>query len=151
MISQIDNGQFQVYHSTRPGDPVPAFFTMGYRALEFPQNYLVEYLKARFLYELFKYGLIGKGQRELPDDDVRRKELNSVFNDCIGQYLFSTTIKNDGTPNLEDAQWAIIDNNLSTFSLASFLKKDKDEVDPDKIGDAYILGQLITEKESLTA
>ena len=30
LISTIDNTQFATYKGTKPGDPVPAFFTMGY-------------------------------------------------------------------------------------------------------------------------
>lgn len=148
VLTGIDDEKL-TYPTTSKSGQVPAFVTMGYRALEFPENLMQDYLGSRFLYELFQYGLLGKSYVDaLPNQDVRGEELGNTLRVGISRYLFSDNSE-EGVPNLQNTRREMIDRYLASLTLSRFNKEGKDEIDDDKIGDSSRLEDFIQYSESI--
>lgn len=163
MISNFDNVLMQSYAATPQDKPVPAFVTMGYRALQFPAQLMRDYFRRRFLYELFHFGLLGHDYRDaLPNDEQRQRELEGIFRQSVQRYMFSPNAE-ENIPNLENARAEIIESSLATLSVRDFKKDtsgftdsllgrftDRDSFDTDKIADASRLGRLIDTADTIS-
>lgn len=148
VISGIDN-EHREFPNTPPKRSVPAFSTVGYRALRFPEELMKEYFERRFLYELFRYGLQGKGYRDaIPNEDVRNEELDNTFKESISRYLFQEA-QEEGIPNLEASRIKVLESQISTLTLDRFNKKGKSERDPDKISNSVLLDGFIRDAKYL--
>jgi hypothetical protein len=147
-ISGMDDEKKE-FPGTLPGRHVPAFFTIGYRALKFPEELMREYFERRFPYELFHYGLLGKDYKDaLPMENVRREELDNTFKKAISRYLLFEA-QEEGIPNLARSRREILSSYISSFTLSRFKRDRKDEIDPNKVSDSFLLDQLIKDAESL--
>lgn len=148
VLTGVDNEKIN-YPNTPQGTPVPAFVTMGYRALEFPENLMQDYFESRFLYELFNYGLPGKSYEDaLSNQDVREEELDNALNGGIFRYLVSENWE-EGVPNLQNTRQETIERYLASLTLSRFNKEGKNEIDPDKISDSSRLDALISDSETI--
>lgn len=86
-ISSFDNQLQDQYLGKKQ---VPAFITMGYRALQFPRELLKEYATVRFLYEFFKYGLHaenGGGAREYLQAPEGTRWLQDILQNTVERNL----------------------------------------------------------------
>lgn len=88
VVSSFDN---QLRDNYLAKTRVPAFVTMGYRALQYPAKLISEYLTARFLYEFFKDGLLieGEGAREYLKTTVGSQWLQGVVDNALKPHLFA--------------------------------------------------------------
>ncbi len=148
VISQIDNEQ-QAIGAVRPGDAVPLFLTIGYRALRFPEELMEQYFKQRFAYELLEYGIYGdKYDSALPDEHRRNEHIEQAFKKCIARYLF-TSDREAGITNLEIARREKLEEKLQFFDIGRFKREGKDVIDLDKVADADLLADLELDAQSI--
>lgn len=134
VISAVDNER-SAFANTARGEAVPAFNTIGYRALQFPEKLMDDYFETRFLYELFNSGVLGdEFQRALPDEQKREKHIGEVFKKNIARYLFLSDREQD-VPNLEEARRETLESQRSSLTTYRFRREGKDEIDPDKVSD----------------
>jgi hypothetical protein len=149
LLANLDNTLTTDYVSTPKEQPVAAFATAGYRALQFPSQLMRDYFRRRFLYELFHYGLVGHSYEDaFPDPDERRREFEQIFQQCIGRYLFKEQAV-EGVPNLAKKAGETIERDVMDLSDSDFLGeggflRGKGDYDADKISDAQNLATLIT-------
>ncbi len=161
VISTLDNEIYENCAIAASEGSVPAFVTMGYRALQFPEGLMRDYFTRRFLYELFSFGLLGRIYIDaLPDDEVRQTERTEVFRQCIRRYLFKSDQEAD-VPNLEDSGSRICAKFLNSFNTQSFEKTERGiisrfiskegeiEFDEDKISDASELNRFLAHAETI--
>lgn len=158
MVAELDNELFKVYTNTPSGRPIPAIVTMGYRALQFPEELLRDYMKKRFLYEFFDEGLLGKKYADaFPDQTKRREELKAHFQQSVERYLLAEKAEAE-VPNLEENRNEVIDGYLRSLTANRFkedspgligritgtlTRSSEPEYDADRIGDAIELQRLI--------
>lgn len=156
LLANLDNTLTTDYVSTPKGQPVAAFATAGYRALQFPAQLMRDYFRRRFLYELFYYGLVGHSYEDaFPDADERKREFEQVFQQCIGRYLFKEQAV-EGVPNLAKKAGESIERDVTDLSDSDFIGegrflRGKSEYDADKISDAQNLSTLITYASTISA
>ncbi|MCI0485648.1 MAG: hypothetical protein L0229_03510 [Blastocatellia bacterium] len=148
VISQVDNER-GIFPNTRKGDAVPAFYTIGYRALRFPEELMDRYFNSRFLYELFNHGILGERyELALPDVPRRDQHVAIAFKKNIARYLFAED-QEEGVPNVENDRRMKLFEQMTSFTIYRFRKEGKDEIDPDKVGDLDRLFQFEQDADSL--
>ena len=72
----------------------------GGKAIEKPNADLKNYLKTRFLYDIFAYGILGPEFNEVHNDAERAQTVKKIINDNILLYL-NNSLQVDEKPNLE--------------------------------------------------
>ncbi len=162
IVSALDNETYENCANAADSSTVPAFATMGYRALQFPENLLSDYFSKRFLYELFSFGLLGKSYREaLPDDAERQADRAEIFRQCVRRYLFAEDKEAD-IPNLEENAGRIVTKFLNSLNTQSFEKtergmlkrmlggSDEIEFDEKKICDAGEISRFLAQGEAVS-
>ncbi|HYG83115.1 MAG TPA: tubulin-like doman-containing protein [Pyrinomonadaceae bacterium] len=148
VVSRVDNEQ-QAIGDLRPGDSVPLFSTIGYRALRFPEELMEEYFTTRFLYELFAKGLLGDDYEAVVPDERRRQEhVQQAFKTCIARYLFADK-QQQGVPNLERDRLDKVENKLQLFGSGRFKREGKDAIDPNRVADPDLLGEFVADAADL--
>jgi len=85
MLSHFDNITHDLIHQNYGN--WKAFISMGYRALRSAfSDFLLSYIQARFEYEMFKYGLLGKGMDgEISDKTEQQKLVQNALHGLILQ------------------------------------------------------------------
>lgn len=147
VISGLDNTQQRLLNSKE--DEVPAFFTIGYRALQFPDNLMVAYLRTRLTWEALSYGLLGENyEPALPDTTRRDRHFKEVFGLCFAQHLFEGSAGVD-LPNLERDRRVVATQINQTLGLERFKRPGKDRIDPDLVADEGLLTAFESEAEML--
>lgn len=158
-VSSFDNQLREQYLGEQR---VPAFITMGYRALEYPGDLLTEYCTTRFLYEFFSHGLLdddGAGAREYLRSDNGRGWLAGVLGGIRG--MLSAGQENGRRALLSDTRNAIRGALHASFayqngdSTAAQLRKrlrqwrgrTNTSYDPAKVGDDNTLNQFTLSAE----
>jgi hypothetical protein len=161
MIANLDNELISSYASTPRNQAIPAFVTMGYRALQFPDRLMREYFKRRFLCELFDDGIVGESyENAFPDEDERRKELDTIYQQTVERYLFADKRESD-VPNLESSYLDKVDNRIRALTSTEFIKTNtglsgkllgsgKAEYDSTKVSDGRRLNKLLEYAESIS-
>jgi hypothetical protein len=112
MLANLDNWVHQYCDKSK--DWVKSFIAAGYRALRGAEEYLKKYLSARFLYELFHYGLRGKEfNSEIIDTTQQYKLVEEFVDTVLRRFLFQEQARED-LPNLQRDYGRI----FATFSEA---------------------------------
>ncbi|HEX8148813.1 MAG TPA: tubulin-like doman-containing protein [Pyrinomonadaceae bacterium] len=160
MVEQFDNVLAEAYRASQNG-LTPAFVTMGYRALQFPELLMREYFRRRFLYEFFYYGLVGAAYKDALPNEPRREEVGDAFRRSVARYLFESEFE-EKVPNLEAARGAAVEAAVRSLSAGRFMKEEhgflgrigfgsKEEYDPEKIADAREVTRFVDHARTIIA
>jgi len=108
-VSRLDNDikDVAVINNPRQDKKTPFKWTnslvaVGYKAICKPDDLLKEYIKSRFLYDLFDYGLLGYEFKDIQkNDEMQNKAKEEFGNKYIFEYLVKTGTHDAESESLE--------------------------------------------------
>ncbi len=131
MLANLDNWVHE-FCASKSDKWVRAFIAAGYRALRSTEEYLKKYLSARFLYELFEYGLRGKEfDREITSTTEQNKTVADFVTIGLRRFLFKEQATLE-LPNLEK-EYGNIFARFSDAVNDNAFKNEKGKYDSDAI------------------